>query len=369
MKQSLEIPRAVLCGALLLTLAACTTSPDVEPASGTNDVPHGIVLIVGDGMGAAHFTLARMLRGDEFRIGRLPHVGLVATGSADSRVTDSAAAATAYATGFKTNRGYLGLDPSGVSHPTVAEVAEARGLATGLVSTAKFGDATPAAFAAHVTNRRDTLVIAGQMLASGVDVLASTGLEWFGTDGAPTLQQLASDGGYVPVQTAAELQSVGAGPVLAVFPSGELDSESPELALHALASWALERLSGDPDGFFLLVEHEGTDTASHNNNLAALETSLRSLDEAVGIVMDFARQRGDILVIVVGDHETGGLQIGGTWSEPANSWGSDYHTGAAVPIFAAGPGAAAFDGFRENTAVGNTLLSLVRRMGQPASSR
>jgi alkaline phosphatase len=343
----------------LFQLGACSTSPVARPAA-ADDTPRGIVLVVGDGMGAAHFTLASILRGDEYAIGQLPHTGLVATAAADTLVTDSAAAATAYAIGIKTNHGYVGVDPSGAAHPTVLEIAEQRGLATGLVSTAPFGDATPAAFAAHVTNRDELAAIARQMLASGVDVLSSTGLERFGAGDAPTLEGFAKASGYQPVQTASGLRTAGDGPVLAVFPSGELDSESPEISLQALAHWTLERLSRDPDGFFLLVEHEGTDTASHRHDSAALTRSLLALDETVGAVTAFARQRGDILVVVVGDHETGGLQVGGTWNEPGAIWRDGYHSGEAVPIFAVGPGAEAFTGFIDNSEVGQALLALVR---------
>jgi alkaline phosphatase len=349
--------------AVMLAAAACKTSATAEPAPTNRDVPHGIVLVVGDGMGAAHFTLARLLRGDRYQIGRLPQVALVATSSASSRATDSAAAATAYATGIKTTNGFLGVDAAGASHPTVIEVAESRGLATGLVSTAKFGDATPAAFASHVRDRRDIAAISTQLVAEGVDVLCSNGLEWFGRDGLPTLQELASIGGYQPVRSAAELRSAHAGPVLAAFPSGQLDGDSPDMPLSTIAEWAIGRLAADPDGFFLLLEQEGTDTASHQNNLQALKSSLIALDETVGIVMDLLRERGDILVIVTGDHETGGLQIGGSWDAPEDVWGSRDHTGEAVPMFAAGPGAEALAGFDENTEVGKSLLSLVETMG------
>ncbi|HEX2139950.1 MAG TPA: alkaline phosphatase [Woeseiaceae bacterium] len=352
--------------AVLVRLAACNASPVAQPAADENR-PRGIVLVVGDGMGSAHFKLARILRGDEYAIGQLPYTGLVATAAADRLVTDSAAAATAYATGVKTNAGYVGVDPSGASHPTVLEIAEQQGLATGLVSTARFGDATPAAFAAHVTSRRELAVIARQMLASGADVLASTGLEWFGADGGPTLEEFASASGYQAVQTASGLQEAGAGPVLAVFPSGELDSESPEITLKALALWAVERLSSDPDGFFLLVEHEGTDTASHHHASAALAQNLIALDETVGAVTAFAQQRGDILVIVVGDHETGGLQVDSTWSERGASWRDGYHSGEAVPIFAVGPGAEAFSGFLDNSEVGKALLALVKAGAPPSA--
>lgn len=348
--------------ASLFTLAACGTVPAPRPLD--DAVPRGIVLVIGDGMGSAHFTLARILRGDDCRIGELSGIGLVTTAASDTLVTDSAAAATTYATGVMTRKGYVGVDASGAPLRTVVEAAEERGLATGLVTTAKLGDATPAAFAAHVENRRETGVIASQMVSRGIDVIASTGLEWFGANGAPTVEQLASEGGYRPVRTAAALRDAGGGPVLAVLPSGELDGDSPEVPLHALASWSLERLSRDPDGFFLMLEHEGTDTASHRNNSAALETSVLALDETVGVVVDFARRRGDILVVVTGDHETGGLQIAGTPHAPELIWRDDYHSGEAVPVFSEGPGAAAFGGFIANTDVGKALLALVDRMGK-----
>lgn len=337
-------------------------------ASAGEPAPRGIVLVVGDGMGSAHFTLARLLRGADYRIGTLPQVGLVATDSANDLVTDSAAAATAYATGVKTNDGYVGADPSGRPRETVAEAAEARGLATGLLTTAAFGDATPAAFAAHVTDRHEFDGIIPQMTSRGIEVLASTGLERFGRGGWPALDEIASAHGYQSVRTAAELASAGEGPVLAIFPSAKLDAQSPEMPLAKLAAWSLERLARDPDGFFLLVEHEGTDTASHHNDSAALMSAVVELDEAVGAIVDFARARGDILVIVLGDHETGGLQIAGKPGEPELVWRDDYHSGEAVPVFSEGPGSAAFGRFLDNTEVGKALLALVERMGAPAEA-
>ena len=356
-----RIPVLSLTAALLL-LCACGGMP-VPATPAAAEAPRGIVLIVGDGMGAAHFTFARMLRGSDYRIGELPTVGLVATDAADTAVTDSAAAATAYATGIKTNHGYVGVDPAGAPHPTVLEVAEQRGLATGLVSTAILGDATPAAFAAHAANRSNLALIIGQMLGSGAEIIASTGLERFGSGGAPTLEQLAAGSGYEIVQSGTGVRNAGAGPVLAVLPSAGLDGESPGMPLDELALWALERLSKDPEGFFLLVEHEGTDTASHRHDTAALERSLAALDETVGAVTDFARRRGDILVIVVGDHETGGLQVGGAPDAPEAIWRDTYHSGEAVPIFSEGPGTEAFTGFLDNTDVGRALLALVGETG------
>ncbi|HLT90432.1 MAG TPA: alkaline phosphatase [Woeseiaceae bacterium] len=349
----------------MTSLAACSAVS--RPAA--DEAPGGIVLVVGDGMGAAHFTLARLLRGEDYRIGTMPEVGLVATHAVDTLVTDSAAAATAFATGVKTVKGAIGTDPSGAPVETVLEAAEARGLATGLVTTTVFVDATPAAFAAHAQSRAELGVIAQHMLSRGIEVIAGTGLERFGRDGWPEVDELARDNGYRPARNAAELAVAGSAeePVLAILPSADMDAQSPEATLADLATWTLERLARNPAGFFLLVEHEGTDTASHRNRSAGFRKSVVELDEAVGAVLDFARRRGDVLVIVVGDHETGGLQVAGTPGAPELVWRDDYHSGEAVPIFAEGPGAAAFGRFIDNTDVGRTLRELVGRMGSAPS--
>lgn len=348
---------------LLLVFTGCAVGP--APSGGPDgELPHGIILIVGDGMGVAHFTLAGQLRGDEFQVGRLPRTALIDTVPADQRATDSAASATAYATGVRTNNGYLGLDAGGRPQRTVVELAETVGMATGLVTTAPLADATPAAFVVHARDRHDSPEITRRFVSGGVDLLVSGGLGALGGGGVPSLEALAEAGGYQPAKTAAELRAAGDGPVLAVLPSGRLDGDSPAMPLPALAEWAIERLARDPDGFFLLLEHEGPDSASHANDRAALEASLRSLDETVGVAMNFARQRGDLLVIVAGDHETGGLRLAGTMEDPADSFGSQNHTAAWIPLFADGPGAAAFGGLQENTAVGRALLELVRRMGE-----
>lgn len=349
---------------LVLFLLSCSSSSSLIAAPQPGRMPKSIILIVGDGMGAAHFTAARILRGSEFQSGRMPVTGLVATRSANSVVTDSAAAATAFSTGVKTNDTMVGVDPTGHPQKTVLELAEGRGMATGLVTTTGFWDATPAAFASHVRTRREGVSIVGQMLRSGADLIASSGVETFGVEGFPPLEDLARDHGFTLIRTADELDTTRPTPVLAVFRSSPNDLDSPDVRLPDLAAWAIKRLSKDPDGFFLLLEHEGTDTTSHNNLTDGFETAVRSLDETVGVALDFADRQGDVLVIVTGDHETGGLQILGQAGEPLQlKWTTGGHTGEAVSIFAKGPGSEAFSGFIDNTDVGKKLLALVGKMG------
>jgi alkaline phosphatase len=348
-----------LLAASTVVALSCRSAPASVPDGARAAAPKNIVLMVGDGMGASHFAAARILRGEAFAAGRFPVTGLVSTASASSLVTDSAAAATAMATGTKSNNRTLGLDPEGRPLPTLVERAEGEGKATGLVTTTFFGDATPAAFAVHTARREQVADIVGQLLGSGVDLIAGTGAELFGHNGLPTLPDAAVKHGWSLVTEPTALATAPASKVLAVFPSQRNDTDVPEARLPDLARWALARLSTDPDGFFLVLEHEGTDKASHENAADDLRTSLRSFDEAVGVVADFARRRGDTLVLVVGDHETGGLRV---LSDAAGAlsleFGTAYHTGALVPLFALGPGAERFGGFYENTEIARKVRAL-----------
>jgi alkaline phosphatase len=323
--------------------------------------PKNVILLIADGAGPAHFTIASNLRGESFRIGTMPVAGLHTTSCADRAVTDSAAGATAFATGFKTNYEMLSIDPKTFApQPTVLELAEQRGKATGLVTTANFWDATPAAFAAHAKHRRDKGVDL-QMLRSGAEVIAGTGLEDFSRELSPEAAQVAKENGYTVINTRAQLDTAKGAKLLAYFPYQERNLDVPEAPLPVLAKWAIDQLDDDPDGFFLMIEHEGTDSASHQNHQSDLRKALTSFDETVGVALDFAAKRGDTLVIVTTDHETGGMRVSETktTSRWRIEWSTGDHTGTAVPVFAFGPGSAAFAGFQDNTDVGKKLLAAV----------
>jgi alkaline phosphatase len=327
----------------------------------TAATPKNVILLVADGAGTGHFTVARNLRGENFRIGTMPVVGMHTTQSADRAVTDSAAGATAFATGVKTNYEMVSVDPKTLAPlPTVLEAAERRGKATGLVTTANFWDATPAAFAAHAKHRRDPGIDL-QMLRSGAEVLAGTGEGDFSRELSPEAANAAAENGYTVINTRAQLDNVKAAKLLAYFPYQERNLDVPEAPLPVLARWAIDRLDDDPEGFFLLIEHEGVDSSSHQNNQIDLRKSLTSFDEAVGVALDFAKQRGDTLVVVTADHETGGLRISETktTSRWRIEWSDSDHTATAVPVFAYGPGAGAFAGFQDNTDVGKKLMDAV----------
>lgn len=342
---------SIFTAALLLATAPAATTPAT---------PKNIILLVSDGSGPAQFTTAAQIRGDQFRIGRMPVIGLHTTPCADRAVTDSAAAATTFATGFKTNYEWLSADPK-TAEPleTVVERAEKTGKATGLVTTSYFWDATPAAFAAHAKYRREPGV-REQMMQHGIELIAGTGLATFGKDGVPSFEEFAKTYGYTAISTREQFDAAKGDRLVISFPSQDLDADPKEARLAELAQFAIDHLKDDPDGFFLLVEHEGTDSASHQNNQPALRAALTSFDEAVGVALDFASKRNDTLVLVTGDHETGGMRISETASRRFRvEYSTTDHTGTVVPIFAYGPGSAQFGVFQDNTDIGKKLMSFV----------
>jgi len=336
-------------------IAAIVLAATPQPA------PKNVILLIADGTGPAHYTAAKHVRGADFRIGTMTEIGLVTTPCADRNVTDSAAAATALASGVKTNYEMLGQDPAGNPLTTVLDHAEKRGKATGLVTTADFWDATPAAFAAHSSHRYNAGV-AEQMLRKDIEVIAGTGLQKFGKDKLPPFDAFVKDSGYTVITTRAQLDAAKGSRLLAVFPGQERDLDVPEAPLPVLAKWAIDGLDDDPDGFFLMIEHEGTDSSSHQNNAVDVRKALISFDEAVGVALDFASKRTDTLVLVTSDHETGGMRIAELKSGRFRlEWSTADHTGTMVPIFAYGPGAEAFGVVQDNTDVGKKLIAAVGR--------
>ena len=344
-----------LISATLLALCAAVSAA-------AQNAPRNIILFIADGAGPAHYTVMKNNRGADFNIGKMPVVGLAITRAADRNVTDSAAGATALATGFKTNYEMVGQTPDGVAQQTVLELAELRGKATGLLTTGGFFDATPAAFASHTAHRNEHAEIISEMLRSGAEVIAGAGLAAMSGPKLSHVPDEAKGQGYTYVTSRAELDAAAkANRVLAVFPAQTRDADFPDAPLPHLTRFAIDRLRREPKGFFLMVEHEGTDSSSHQNNNADLTAALTSFDVAVGVALEFAAADKNTLVVVTSDHETGGMRI--TETKRGNfrvEWSTTDHTAVAVPVFAFGPGAAGFAGFQDNTDVGKRLLSLVR---------
>lgn len=302
-------------------LASLASSAPAAPATRPTERPVNVILMIADGCGTASATLARGVAGRPLALDSIL-VGQVETGSANSRITDSAAAATALASGVKTDNRMVGRDPTGRSVPTLFERARERGMATGLVVKSTITDATPAAFAAHVHNRASEDSIAVQELDHGVDVMLGGGREWFLPSGSGGSRKdsldvvaRAKSRGWTYVETPTELARVTHGPLLGLFAPGDMSfaldrDPAKEPSLPEMAAKALALLGPSRRGFFLMIEGSLVDHAGHANDPASHARELLEYDETVREVLRFARQNGRTLVVTTADHETGGLGLG-----------------------------------------------------------
>lgn len=308
-------------------LAGCANTGG--PTSDSAARPKNIIILFADGAAPTQWELgkysARVLRNQAFAttdiVFRQGTLGLLSTHSSNAFVTDSAAAASAMSTGSKVNNYTVAIDPAGKRLRTVMEAAKASGRKIGLVTTAEIYDASPAAFSVHA-NRGEDQSIVDQYLALEPDVLIGGGRDYFlpkGVGGGKRsdgndLRAAFAGKAYQIVSTPQELISAQGPRVLALFADGDMALEidrdgDQQPSIADMTRTALRLLSRDnPNGFVLFVESENTDSAGHQNDIAALIHALWAFDDAVRIALEFQRTTpGDTLLIVTGDHETGGL--------------------------------------------------------------
>lgn len=319
-----------------------------------------VILLVADGMGFGQLTIARnALVGPRGRLEmeRTPVVGWVSTHQSETLYTDSAATATALASGHKTNYGAVGVDASGRAVVSLAEAMHQAGGRVGLITDSYLWDATPSAFVAHVPHRSEHDTIAHQMAASGLSLLVG-GL----TPGWTERRELFVARGWRVADDFTDWsQDVfgGESPTVATFP--DLGAAS-DPSLLEVAEVAVAGLQGSANGgFFLLIETEETDTGSHRHDLKRVVEGVRSLDAVAHWAFDFAERHGRTLVLVTSDHDTAApVVLRGNDGEPQEGrWSSSHHTAQPVPLFAYGPGAERLAGVRDNTEIPKILAELL----------
>lgn len=311
--------------ALTLALAPCATAQ--SPAADDAPRPQNVILLIPDGYGPASGTMARdFLRWrDGIQSLALDSIqrGSVRTFATDSRITDSAAGATAFATGTKTYNGAIAVDTTQQPLATLLEAAEARGMATGLVATSRLTHATPASFAAHVPNRWMENAIAEQQLQKNIEVLLGGGRRHFvpsdvaGSEREDDRNLLdeAAQNGYQLVEDATGLDQITEPPVLGLFSMSHMDYEidrnpSKQPSLADMTQKAIDLVSSGDEGYFLMVEGSRIDHAGHENDAAAHLHDILAFNDAVEVALQHAAREGNTLVVSVSDHETGGLTLG-----------------------------------------------------------
>lgn len=354
----------ILTVAILVASISCTVvSVRAEEVAGSSQIKN-IIYLIPDGGGYGLYDFANLVKeaggfDPELFPNKTPTeqgpmsmraqlAGSMTTASASSAVTDSAAAGTAMASGYKTVNGYVGIDKNCVPKANLVEAAESVGKATGIISTYHWSHATPAAFTAHAIDRGDDYNIYQQIENKGLEVVLGVGYGMVSQYGA-TMQN-AIDNGYTVVKTKEDLSNVKPGDKIwgnvaeKTYPYDvELGEAQPTLA--EMTQGAIQALSGDPDGFFLMVEGGKVDTGGHSNDARTSTSEYLAFDAAFQAALDFAKGRTDTVVICGPDHDTGGMilpenpetavsEVRKGIKPTSISWTSASHTGQNVGVWA-----------------------------------
>lgn len=332
---------------LIITIIFLTTLIDSEAAlkktsshSHITSVIKNVILLIPDGTSVTHITFSRWYNGGfPLAVDQIAS-GLIRTYTADAIITDSAPAATAMATGYKTLAQTIGIMPSkkqpflwGVADisdedeerpaASVLEAAKLAGKSVGLVATAFIEHATPASFSAHSTDRDDFESIAKQQVYNGIDVALGGGLKFITKENRndkEDLIQILKAKGYQLATSLEEMNKINSGKIWGTFAftdmSNDIDRDkSIEPSIEEMTKKAISLLKKNKKGFFLMVEGSKIDWSSHRHDPVGIATEFIAFDKAVKVALDFAKKRNDTVVIVSPDHGNGGFSIGSTLSD------------------------------------------------------
>ena len=355
---------------LLLATFACSSNQNSRKKAA--ETPANIIFLIGDGMGLSAVSTTFYFENGSSQFKRFKHIGLQITSSATHKVTDSAASGTALATGHKTYNGAIGVDTLKMPIPNIVELTSRLGWSTGVVATSSVTHATPASFYGHVLNRGSEDSLALQLLESEIDFFAGGGIDYFTNreDGTDLLALATEKGFSLDTSGLAASGSLTPGEKYGYLLAGggmpsKINGRGDFLPKATLL--AIEQLSQNDDGFFLMVEGSQIDWEAHGNRAEGTVAEVHDFEKAIAAALDFADRDGNTLVVVTADHETGGLSMSARLNPETG--GRDYkvvgpdfatssHSATLIPVFAYGPGAGRFTGIYENTELFHSMAAL-----------
>jgi len=326
--------------------------------------PKNVIMMIGDGMGVAQVFAGLTANGGHLFLDNFKCIGFSKTQSSDNYITDSAAGGTALSAGQKTYNGAIAVNTDTVAIKTILEMAEDKGMATGLVSTSAITHATPASYIAHQGSRGSYEDIAADFLKTDIDVFIGGGWNHFAVrkdkrDLTKDLQQK----GYQVLRNMDDIYKVKSGK-LAGLTADEHNDVVPKrkMSLPLSTQTALNILNQNKKGFFIMIEGSQIDWGGHQNNTGYIVKEMLDFDQAIGKALEFAANDGETLIIVTADHETGGFAlVGGDMKTGMvkGAFTTGDHTGVMVPVFSYGPGAENFTGIMENTDIAKNIMNLL----------
>ena len=330
--------KSLIAGSLALTITACDTT--TYQVSQNKNNPMNIIMVVADGMGPVYPTAYRYWQDDvntdivettifdQMYVGtsstypsthkpKLPSEKTAPVSTRNPYVTDSAASATALATGFKTYNGAIGVDIDKNPLETVLERAKSLGKKTGIAVTSQIVHATPASYIAKNESRRNYNAIADHYFDSKtneqfkVDVMFGGGTKYFQREDRNLVTEF-KNAGYQYIDSFQKLNSlVPKKPVLGLFAEvalpAKIDASQPN-QLKAMTQAAVKQLEND-NGFFLLVEASQVDWGGHSNDVAYAMGEMADLAATMEYLNDYVKQHPDTLVVLTADHNTGGMSV------------------------------------------------------------
>jgi alkaline phosphatase len=325
--------------------------------------PRNIILMVGDGMGAAQIYAGLTANRGSLNLERCTHSGFHKNQAYDAYVTDSGAGATALSIGYKTINGAIGVDANKIPRTTILETAEQKKKSTGLVVTCSMTHATPASFVAHQPSRKMVEEIAADYLKTDIDVFIGGGRDHFAKrkDGRNLIDSLKARK-YQIATTIEEVEKITSGKLAGFLADVEplKISEGRGDQLLKSTQTAIKILNQNKNGFFMMVEGSQIDWGGHANDTQYIIDEMLDFDKAIGAVLDFAEKDGNTLVIITADHETGGFSIVNgdmTTGKVEGKFTTGNHTGVMIPVFAYGPGAEVFSGIYNNYQIFDKMMN------------
>ena len=327
--------------------------------------PKNVILVIGDGTGINQISALQYYKDGKIHYEDFPIIGLSKI-SSTSLITDSAAAGTAMACGEKTFNKAIGVNTKGQDLANLIEFMSQKGGSSGLIATSSITHATPASFYAHHTDRNDHDIIASFLPNAPIDFFAGAGLKYFRDrkDQVNLLDTFAQKGFTI------ETSSLKAYPEAKKLGYLLADKDMPTMIegrgtfLEDASSLAINHLSSNEQGFFLMVEGSQVDWGGHDNDFDYMISELIDLDNTLGRLMAYAQKDQNTLIVVTGDHATGGLALSadqGDYNTIKPTFSSTGHNADWIPVFAYGPGAELFSGVYENTMIFHKIKSLLSR--------
>tara|TARA_B100000886_G_scaffold180908_1_gene124074 strand:+ start:1411 stop:2547 length:1137 start_codon:yes stop_codon:yes gene_type:complete len=316
-----------------------------------------IILAIGDGVGPNQITLSRIaIGGLDYRlfIDQIPNHGTALTHSYNNAYTDSAAASTAFSTGYKTKNKYLSLDPEKEILETIIEKLHKKGYASGIVATSSVTHATPAALYAHIDNRYEYKNIANQLINSSINIALGGGREFFDLD------KINNTHHVLTAKESLQLNFDLSKKLIGLFDDDGIERSNEKPTQRQMTNFALNYLNKQCNGFFLMTEGSQIDWAAHDNDADEMIEEFRDFDLTIRDLIKFVNENNETLLIVTSDHETGGLQILKQDNDKVVvQWGTGSHTSTPVGVQAYGPGAEYFKGLMDNTDIHYKMLDAI----------